>query len=199
MPQLQTWLRLHPHQHLLINIMVLYHLKQVYLSFSYFKKAIKLCALKPSFAISKCIIIMCAYIFTCLYYCFFTDCKLTRTGWEYVGSRQVTMSGTSCQRWDSQTPRKHVYKHSTDFPDSSISDAANFCRNPNKDPEGPWCYTITGTVIWERCDIPACGNNLLLFSTFILLNLFFERMASWNIRNPIACLTNCVIHPFLQY
>ena len=31
----------------------------------------------------------------------------------------------------------------------------NYCRNPDNEPEGPWCYTIDPTERWEYC-LPMC-------------------------------------------
>lgn len=35
--------------------------------------------------------------------------------------------------------------------------AKNYCRNPTRDPRGPWCYTLEPTVIDDECDIPLCN------------------------------------------
>ena len=32
----------------------------------------------------------------------------------------------------------------------------NFCRNPDGEPKGPWCYTTDPDERWEYCDIPGC-------------------------------------------
>ena len=41
-------------------------------------------------------------------------------------------------------------------PDASLSGAANFCRNPDGEPHGPWCYTTDPDVRWEYCGIHPC-------------------------------------------
>ena len=34
----------------------------------------------------------------------------------------------------------------------------NYCRNPDDDPRGPWCFTDHVTDRMEYCDIPRCGT-----------------------------------------
>ena len=35
----------------------------------------------------------------------------------------------------------------------------NFCRNPDNDPRGPWCYTMDFYVPQEYCNIPRCQDD----------------------------------------
>ena len=44
------------------------------------------------------------------------------------------------------------------FPDVTLDDATNFCRNPDSEPNGPWCYTTDPRVRWEYCYIMFCGK-----------------------------------------
>ena len=47
----------------------------------------------------------------------------------------------------------------TEFPDQSVSEAANYCRNPNNTRDGgPWCYTERSDVNSGYCDIPYCSQ-----------------------------------------
>ena len=72
--------------------------------------------------------------------------------------QKYTNSGKLCQHWNST---KYI---DATFPDATIEDALNYCRNPvnvaNTDPpkhfDSPWCYTTDPTVLYERCNIPAC-------------------------------------------
>jgi hypothetical protein len=44
------------------------------------------------------------------------------------------------------------------FPDATLGEAANYCRNPNEiDGVGPWCFTTDPSMPWEGCDIPICS------------------------------------------
>nr|XP_055041447.1 apolipoprotein(a)-like isoform X4 [Misgurnus anguillicaudatus] len=73
-------------------------------------------------------------------------------GEDYRGNISITESGHTCQRWDSQTPHKHLYV-------PPLSDdmhlEENYCRNPDRKPR-PWCYTTDPSKSWEFCSIPKC-------------------------------------------
>lgn len=85
---------------------------------------------------------------------------MPKWGVTYMGSLNVTISGKTCQYWDSNAPHTVSTTIKDDnFPDGSKSAARNFCRNP--DPvtkESPWCYTTDKSVEWEICDTCA-GKN----------------------------------------
>ena len=73
-------------------------------------------------------------------------------GLEYQGKTSVTLDGLSCQAWDVHDDSNYR------FPDATPQDAANYCRNPDGQSEGPWCYTTDPEVTWGYCDIPSCTN-----------------------------------------
>ena len=81
------------------------------------------------------------------------ECKNSMMGSDYVGDISITVSGKACQKWNLKSPHHHQQKN---FPDSSIMEAGNKCRNPDNWSEGPWCYTTDVNVRWELCDIPMC-------------------------------------------
>ena len=83
-------------------------------------------------------------------------CKLTGPGREYTGILSKTWSGKTCQRWDSQSPHVHSYTDDTVFSDGSVSHANNYCRSPDGDPGGPWCYTTDPDTQLQYCDVPFC-------------------------------------------
>ncbi|CAH1779946.1 unnamed protein product [Owenia fusiformis] len=89
------------------------------------------------------------------------DCKMTHDGQDYMGTVSVTGTGKVCQSWDSQFPHKHtIGTKDSDFPDRTVKDAKNYCRNPDKWPWGVWCFTTDSKVQWELCDqIPFCQEN----------------------------------------
>ena len=86
------------------------------------------------------------------------NCKLTAMGTEYRGTQNTTASGLTCQAWSSQSPQPHNYNRPEDSPDKDLRN--NYCRNPDLEPSGPWCYT-TSTKRWEYCDIKMCDSGRL--------------------------------------
>ncbi|XP_062618540.1 receptor-type tyrosine-protein phosphatase T-like isoform X4 [Saccostrea cucullata] len=71
----------------------------------------------------------------------------------YMGTKSVTDSLFTCQRWDSQVPHRHSY-NGNDFPDRRLPD--KFCRT-TKDAARPWCYTSDKDKRWEHCNINNCN------------------------------------------
>jgi len=76
------------------------------------------------------------------------NCKITKKGVEYKGSIAITISGLTCQRWDSQKPHKHRF--------GKLAADKNYCRNPSDYPGGPWCYTTNSKKRWEACPVSKC-------------------------------------------
>ena len=81
-------------------------------------------------------------------------CIGDNVGWSYTGSRSHTQKGLPCLAWSSRN-----YRDASRFPDGSVSEASNFCRNPTKSTGGPWCHYMRGnSVAWDYCDIPLCSG-----------------------------------------
>ena len=84
------------------------------------------------------------------------NCK-NRVGLEYFGKFKLkgqrkgrmntTRRGFNCQNWQKNYPHEVKIK--------PINADHNYCRNPEGDPRGPWCYT-TSEVKWDYCFIPQC-------------------------------------------
>ena len=86
------------------------------------------------------------------------QCISNINGGSYDGHINITTSGRQCQRWDAQSP--HSHNVSADLlPDLTLGDAANYCRSPTFDTNGPWCYTVDPGVQLEYCDIPKCSTG----------------------------------------
>lgn len=81
---------------------------------------------------------------------------LPRYGVDYVGDLDVTLGGHTCLQWSSS--KAVALSHNKEFiPEVTLK--GNKCRNPDKDPEGPWCYVdISGNVTVDYCDVELCGK-----------------------------------------
>ncbi|NXP82714.1 THRB protein, partial [Ramphastos sulfuratus] len=75
-------------------------------------------------------------------------------GHNYQGTISYTKSGIECQVWTSKYP--HIPKFNASIYPSLIE---NYCRNPDNNTRGPWCYTRDPTVEREECPIPVCGQE----------------------------------------
>ena len=63
------------------------------------------------------------------------------------GLVNTTKRGFTCQHWNTNSPHEVKIK--------PINADHNYCRNPDGDPRGPWCYT-TSEIKWDYCFIPQC-------------------------------------------
>uniref|UniRef100_A0A3Q0T1F7 Hepatocyte growth factor n=1 Tax=Amphilophus citrinellus TaxID=61819 RepID=A0A3Q0T1F7_AMPCI len=81
-----------------------------------------------------------------------TECYLGR-GEGYRGTVDVTPTGLTCQRWDSQYPHNHTFLPEA-YPCKDLRE--NYCRNPDGQ-EFPWCFTTDPRVRTMLCiNIPQC-------------------------------------------
>ena len=71
----------------------------------------------------------------------------------------MTIRGKTCQAWSVQTPHAHSKTDPDDFPDTTLADAANYCRNPDDSYIGPWCITTDVLERWDICDVAYCGSE----------------------------------------
>ncbi|CAG0903692.1 unnamed protein product [Darwinula stevensoni] len=89
------------------------------------------------------------------------ECKKGRKGDKYMGTKNVTKSGHRCQLWMSRSPNDHdpsssFYEVAGLFPDD-LHPSHNFCRNPNGDVGGPWCFNGDGTnPSIDYCEVKPC-------------------------------------------
>uniref|UniRef100_A0A3Q3JMG9 Hepatocyte growth factor n=1 Tax=Monopterus albus TaxID=43700 RepID=A0A3Q3JMG9_MONAL len=73
----------------------------------------------------------------------------------YRGRRAWTKSNIPCQAWSDNIINEHTF-YPDRYPTQDLRE--NFCRNPNNDPGGPWCYTTDPNVRTEECGIPQCAE-----------------------------------------
>ena len=85
---------------------------------------------------------------------FLLDCKLTREGTEYKGTKAVSKSGKPCLSW--------LRVNNENRFDGRIENSENFCRNYGSlRPYGPWCFTsLDAAREWEYCNIPYCDVSI---------------------------------------
>ena len=69
----------------------------------------------------------------------------------------ISSIGYVCRFWKNYAVDGSVLDGS--FPDETLEDAANYCRSPDNDKDGPWCYLFVEGAIWEHCDVPQCNGN----------------------------------------
>ncbi|CAH2250846.1 plasminogen [Pelobates cultripes] len=85
------------------------------------------------------------------------DC-ISGKGEDYRGTTSTTIKGHTCQAWSSHSPHEHSSITPTTHPQSGLD--KNYCRNPDGDVNGPWCFITTpGPLKWDYCDIPRCASN----------------------------------------
>ncbi len=86
-------------------------------------------------------------------------------GKEYIGTMSVTKYGATCKRWDS-----YGYSASA-FPDATLSDAQNYCRNPDYS-YTLWCF-IDYSYHYQYCYVPFCQGNLFSVHFYIYVLICF--------------------------
>nr|XP_048284173.1 prothrombin [Myodes glareolus] len=78
---------------------------------------------------------------------------ITERGRLYQGNLAVTTLGSPCLAWAS-SPAKALSKYQ-DF-DPEVKLVENFCRNPDGDEEGVWCYVAGQPGDFEYCSLNYC-------------------------------------------
>ena len=75
---------------------------------------------------------------------------------DYRGEIAVTVSGFECMNWREQSPHAHS-RTEANYPNTGLGDH-NFCRNPDNEPGGTWCYTTNPDQRWDYCPVPKCSD-----------------------------------------
>ncbi|XP_003412151.1 prothrombin [Loxodonta africana] len=83
-------------------------------------------------------------------------CVLDR-GQQYQGSLAVTTQGSPCLAWASSEAK--ALSKDLDF-SKSVPLVENYCRNPDGDAEGAWCYVAGKPGDFEYCDLNYCEEPL---------------------------------------
>ncbi|KAG9327988.1 hypothetical protein JZ751_017008, partial [Albula glossodonta] len=80
-----------------------------------------------------------------------------KEGKTYRGKVSQTQSGHTCQQWWSKFPHDHRWT-----PSAENGLELNYCRNPDGDGIGPWCYTTDPERRFETCNIPRCEDEVCI-------------------------------------
>ena len=67
----------------------------------------------------------------------------------YRGTQNRTDSGIPCQRWTSQWPHRHS-RTPWRYRNKGLG-YHNYCRNPDNEPGGIWCYSVLPWKRWQYC------------------------------------------------
>ncbi|XP_043835075.1 hepatocyte growth factor-like protein isoform X1 [Dromiciops gliroides] len=78
------------------------------------------------------------------------DC-IVDNGISYRGTVATTAEGIPCQHWNHKFPTDHKYT-----PNARNGLEKNYCRNPDSDQQGPWCYTTNPKIRFQTCGIKTC-------------------------------------------
>uniref|UniRef100_A0A7N8WTE7 Macrophage stimulating 1 n=1 Tax=Mastacembelus armatus TaxID=205130 RepID=A0A7N8WTE7_9TELE len=81
------------------------------------------------------------------------DCY-QENGKNYKGMVRKTRKGITCQKWNVNTPHQTKINPRT-HPEANLTE--NYCRNPDGDQHGPWCYTTDPKTEFDYCAIKQCG------------------------------------------
>lgn len=73
--------------------------------------------------------------------CANTECFSDVRGVDYRGTMFKTVSGKTCQNWNTVYPHYHAFDEVGNH---------NFCRNPDNF-SVPWCFTMDFSARWEPC------------------------------------------------
>uniref|UniRef100_A0A8C7MRW2 Macrophage stimulating 1 n=1 Tax=Oncorhynchus kisutch TaxID=8019 RepID=A0A8C7MRW2_ONCKI len=74
-------------------------------------------------------------------------------GKNYRGVVRKTRKGVTCQKWSVNMPHKTKINPGT-HPEGNLTE--NYCRNPDGDQHGPWCYTTDPKTEFDYCAIKQC-------------------------------------------
>jgi len=88
----------------------------------------------------------------------YTNCGSSPLQFDYRGTINSTHSGLTCQFWPAQL---------------QVGGNHNYCRNPDNQSGGAWCYTTNTDMSWEYCDVPECKDDP------VTLNLYAEYKITW--------------------
>ena len=84
------------------------------------------------------------------------NCIYLSNGLEYAGSVASTKGGEKCLNWTHSKLPSNAKKFIAAQNDILNNTRNNECRNPDNDPNGPWCYDRFQRKSY--CDVKYCGK-----------------------------------------
>ena len=93
-------------------------------------------------------------------------------GTEYMGSENVTKSGTPCESWRDMMDK--MPEATFNFIDADTP--SGVCRNPDGYEEGPYCYIKGGFI--ETCAIPSCCESAHGTDTMVTVSYIYRSSCS---------------------
>ncbi|XP_041052595.1 prothrombin [Carcharodon carcharias] len=88
------------------------------------------------------------------------DPCIPNQGVGYRGTLNVTRTGKHCQDWNSQ------YAHKLNFTKEEMISAnleRNYCRNPDEDEDGAWCFISDPEMEMDYCKLNYCDDLVDVF------------------------------------
>uniref|UniRef100_A0A8C3R5B4 Kringle domain-containing protein n=1 Tax=Cyanoderma ruficeps TaxID=181631 RepID=A0A8C3R5B4_9PASS len=102
---------------------------------------------------------------------YLTQCK-RGIGTDYRGTEAKTQRGIPCQKWAEKTPHKPNYTPEK-YPNAGLEE--NYCRNPDADPSGPWCYTTDPAKRFDYCAIPECEDQAAMHGSLDSFHCYLQQ------------------------
>ena len=112
-------------------------------------------------------------MFNICFFLFLPDCFNDELARDYRGYASKTKSGKRCQPWTAQEPHQHN-RTQDKYPSTGLGQH-NFCRNPDNEPEGAWCYTTDSESRWEYCEIGVLSEEPCASSVLGKLNFYWKQ------------------------
>jgi hypothetical protein len=86
------------------------------------------------------------------------ECFYANQSQKYAGFVHVDKENKTCHSWTNYV--KHTGDTKVNFPNNSVADAKNYCRDP-KNSGKPQCYN---GINLKECDVPQCPRKFLLIA-----------------------------------
>lgn len=126
------------------------------------------------------------------------ECVMSADESEFSGSQSVSATGLTCVPWADATGLITQEYADSSFVDGSKEDAKNYCRNPSRSDEGPYCFAAdladTAYVISKQncsprrcrskeCRMAGTGNDYIGYLGVTMTNRTCQR---WTAKTPHA-------------